>query len=101
MKLTDFLRLRVSRLIKLEQVSIEEILLLSGGYSIFKVEASSCKSLIGKTLAESTLREDGVNLMAIVRKGEMMSNPTAETKILVGDKLVLFGKKEEVLRKHS
>lgn len=51
----------------------------------------------GKTLAELDLRKKfGATLLAIRREGEMLSNPSAETLLMRGDLLILFGSPSEL-----
>jgi K+/H+ antiporter YhaU regulatory subunit KhtT len=41
---------------------------------------------------ESGLRRYDITVLAIVREGLTMPNPTADTRILRGDELICFGK---------
>ncbi|MFD1513153.1 cation:proton antiporter regulatory subunit [Halomarina rubra] len=58
-----------------------------------KVQADS--PLVGKTLAETRLRQElGVSVVAIQRGGETIENPGADTEILAEDTLVVLGSSE-------
>ena len=100
-KLTNFLRIRVSKRKNFKPVSFEELLLLSGGYSVSSIDASLCSDLVGKTLMESSLRKSDITVLAIVRGEETISNPPAGTKIRAGDELISFGKIDTMIEKFS
>ena len=100
-KLTNFLRIRVSKRKNFKPVSFEELLLLSGGYSVSSIDASLCSDLVGKTLMESSLRKSDITVLAIVRDEETISNPPAGTKIRAGDELISFGKIDTMIEKFS
>jgi len=95
-KLTNSLRMRIMKRESFKPVSFEELLLLSGGYGVSKIEVSEDCPLVNKTLAESQLRKDDITVLAMVRADGIMPNPLADTKILAGDELVSFGKLENV-----
>ncbi|MFH1995005.1 MAG: cation:proton antiporter [Nitrospinota bacterium] len=55
--------------------------------------------LVGKTLAESNIRKEfGVNILAVRRGGEIISNPEPETEFVTGDVLILLGKPGDIVR---
>jgi K+/H+ antiporter YhaU regulatory subunit KhtT len=49
------------------------------------------KGGVNKALYESDLRKQDILVLAIERNGETIPNPSPDTKILLGDKLVCFG----------
>lgn len=56
-------------------------------------------SLANKTLGELNLRQDyGVTLLAIIRSGEILSNPDARARIHPGDQVVVLGKAPQISR---
>ena len=52
-----------------------------------------------KMLSESDLRSHDITVLAVVRAGETIPNPSANTKILVGDELLCFGKLDNIRNK--
>ena len=95
-KLTNSLRMRIMKKESFKPVSFEELLLVAGGYGVSKIEVSDDCPLVNKTLAESELRKSDITVLAIVRADGMIPNPLADTKILLGDELISFGKLENV-----
>ena len=95
-KLTRYLRRRIVKQELLKPVSFEELLMLTGGYGISRIEVSEGNPIIDKTLAESDLRKNDITVLAIIRGEETIANPSAGRKILKGDGLIAFGKLEKL-----
>ena len=95
-KLTRYLRKRIIKQELLKPVSFEELLQLTGGYGISRIEVSEKSPLIDKTLAESELRKNDITVLAIIRDNETIPNPSANRKIQKGDGLISFGKVENI-----
>ena len=68
----------------------------TGGYGVSKIQVCKNSPVLDKTLIESKLRNVGIIVLAIVRGGETIASPVADTKILLGDELVCFGKLGEI-----
>ena len=92
-KLTRYLRKKIIKQDILKPVSFEELLQLTGGYGISRIEVTENSPYIDKTLAESDLRKHDITVLAIIRDNETIPNPTANRKILKGDGLISFGKR--------
>jgi len=95
-KLTKFLRKKILKKEFFKPVSFEELLLLTGGYGITRLEVAGGNALIDKRLAESELRKNDITILAILRGDDTIPNPSADTKIQKSDELVLFGKLENI-----
>lgn len=95
-RLTDTLRKRIIKKELIKSVSFEELAVATGGYGVSKIAITKDSPVSGKTLLESHLRHYDIMVLAIVRAGETMPNPSADTKILFGDELVCFGKLENI-----
>jgi hypothetical protein len=95
-RLTDALKKRMVKREIIKSVSFEELAIATGGYGVSKVAVGACSAILEKTLSGSQLRKHGINVLAIVRAGETIPNPLADTKILEGDELVCFGKLENI-----
>ena len=98
-KFTDFLRARIVKNELIKPVSFEELLVATGGYGISQIEVCKDSPILEKTLMNSELREADITVLAIERHGEIIPNPSARTKICMGDKLTCFGKLENIRNK--
>lgn len=94
--LTSYLRKKIVKKDLFKPVSFEELLFLTGGYGISRIEVCQGSPLINKTLAESELRKNDVTVLAIVRENVTMPNPSAAVTIQRGDELISFGKLENI-----
>jgi len=95
-KLTKYLRKKILKREFFKPVSFEELMLLTGGYSITRLEVHGGNPLIDKTLAESELRKNDITILAILRGDNTIPNPSADTKVQKSDELVLFGKLKNI-----
>ena len=95
-KLTRYLRKKIIKQEMFKPVSFEELLQLTGGYGISRIEVTEKCPYIDKTLAESDLRQNDITVLAIIRGEETIPNPSANRKILKGDGLISFGKLENI-----
>lgn len=92
LKLTDFIRAHIVNRGIIGRVSFEELLVATGGYGVTKIDVCENSPVINKTLLESGLRDLDVSVLAIGRGDTTIPNPPANTEILLGDKLICFGK---------
>lgn len=97
-KFTEYLRSRIRKSDIIQPVSFEQLMVATGGYGVASVLASEQSSVVGKTLRASGLREEDITVLAVERSGGTISNPPADTPIMVGDRLVCFGKTDVVRR---
>lgn len=95
-KLTSYLRKRIVKQELFKPVSFEDILLLTSGYGISRIEVCENSPLIDRTLVESDLRKNDITVLAIVRDNVTMPNPSAQVTIHKGDELIAFGKLENI-----
>ncbi len=100
-KMTTLLRKKLIKKELFQKVSFEELLLATGGYGISRITVDSGSPVLNKTLAKSQLREYDIMVLATVRGGETIPNPTANMKILLGDELICFGKLENIRNRIS
>ena len=98
-RVTNFLRKKIIKKEIFQKVSFEELLLATGGYGVSKIMVSTGSSLLDKTLSQSELRRDDITVLAITRGVETIPNPGANTKIMLGDELICFGKLENIRNK--
>ena len=95
-RLTRYLRKKIIKQEFIKPVSFEELLQLTGGYGISRIEVTEKCPYIDKTLAESDLRKNDITILAIIRGDETIPNPSASRKIQKGDGLISFGKLENI-----
>jgi ribosomal protein S6--L-glutamate ligase len=62
------------------------------GYTIAEIPVSKGSELAGRTLAETKLRDRDISVLSILRGDLVIPNPRGWREILVGDRLVCFGK---------
>ncbi len=96
LRLTNFLRQKIAKREMFSRVTIEELLLATGGYGVSRVKVYSESPVMNKTLLEASLRKQDITVLAIIRGEQTMPNPGASTAILRGDELVCFGKLENI-----
>ncbi|MDD5064579.1 MAG: TrkA C-terminal domain-containing protein [Phycisphaerae bacterium] len=95
-KLTDALRKRMVKRDIIKSVSFEELAIATGGYGVSKVAVGDACVILDKTLSDAQVRQQGINILAIVRNDETIPNPSADTRIIAGDELICFGKLENI-----
>ena len=98
-KLTRYLRKRIIKQDILKHVTFEELLHLTGGYGISRIEVTEKSPYIDKTLSESDLRKHDITVLAIIRDNETIPNPSANSKIRKGDGLISFGNRENIRKR--
>jgi di/tricarboxylate transporter len=70
------------------------------GERLFRIRIPPGSRLVGRTLAQSTLRDEwNLNVLAVERHGEETLDPPPETMLLQGDVLLLEGKLHEFREK--
>ncbi|MBD3264622.1 MAG: hypothetical protein GF375_05940 [Candidatus Omnitrophica bacterium] len=95
-KLTDFLRIHIIKREIITPVSFEELTLFTGGYGVSSIEVDQDSPVLDKTLLESNLRKLDINILAIEREDRIIANPSPDTKIMSGDRLICFGRSEAI-----
>jgi len=95
-KLTRYLRKKIIKQEIFKPVSFEELLQLTGGYGISRIEVTEKCPYVDKTLAESDLRKNDITILAIIRGEETIPNPSANRKIQIGDGLIAFGNLQNI-----
>jgi len=91
-RITHFLRRRIIKREIFKRVTVEELLVATGGHGVSRVAVLAGSPVIDKNLVESGLRSHDITVLAIVREGQTVANPPANMKILRNDELICFGK---------
>ncbi|MFC1590252.1 cation:proton antiporter regulatory subunit [Candidatus Omnitrophota bacterium] len=95
-KITDSLKRRVIKKELVKPVSFEELLVSTGGYGVSNIEVTNESPVANKSLVETTLRSNDITVLVIERGRDIIPNPHRDTKILLGDRLVCFGKLDNI-----
>jgi hypothetical protein len=95
-RFTDALRRRIVKKEIIKSVSFEELMVATAGYGVSKIEVCGDSPVLNKTLVASGLRGRDITVLAVIRAGETIPNPPANTKIALGDELVCFGRLENI-----
>lgn len=70
---------------------IQQRLRLTKGYSVVEFDVESNWELVGKTVADSGLRERDIVILRIMRGGQMIPNPKGTRELMAGDTLLCYG----------
>jgi ribosomal protein S6--L-glutamate ligase len=73
------------------EFDIRERLTLNSGYGVVETTLDAKSAFVGKSIAETNLRELDVSVLVIERPDTVISNPKATRVLEAGDKLLLFG----------
>ncbi len=95
-KLTDALRSHIVNKEIVKRVSFEEVVIATGGYGVSSMEIYKDSPILGKTILESDLRSHDITILVIERNGETIPNPAANTRVLLNDRLICFGKLDKI-----
>ncbi len=75
----------------------DKLLHISDDFTVAEIEPDDDSWLIGRTLAELRLREEGVMVLGLYRKdGSYLGIPISTTTILTGDRLVVYGEDQAI-----
>lgn len=80
-----------------EHRSLHDLLIASESIDIAWTQLEENGPLVGHTLLESNIRSrTGASVVALIRSGELISNPKSSTVFQAGDNLGLIGEKEQI-----
>ena len=71
---------------------IEQVLNLSPEFSIYGLLVDTDSFICDKTLSELKLKEHFIQILKIDRGSEIIDFPQADTRVLAGDRLIVYGK---------
>ncbi|NLI54931.1 MAG: hypothetical protein GX417_11540 [Clostridiales bacterium] len=71
---------------------IEQVLNLSPEFSIYELIVDTDSFICDKTLSELNLKEHFIQILKIDRGSEMIDFPKADTRVLAGDRMIVYGK---------
>lgn len=76
------------------EIDLRQRLTVSKGYGVTEIHVPEGSEFIGKTIAESGLREKDINALTLYRGTSVIPNPRASRELEAGDRLLCFGKLE-------
>ncbi len=97
--LTDAIRARILKSELVKAVSFEELLVATGGYGISGIRICKNSPILDKTILEADLRKYDITILTVEREGGIIPNPKADTKIFIDDRLICFGKLDNIRNK--
>ena len=74
------------------EIDLRQRLTLEAGYGVAEFVINSESRLVGKSIAESGLRQEDILVLSIDRDRTVIPNPKGSRVIQPGDKLLCFGK---------
>lgn len=78
------------------EIDLRQRLTVSKGYGVTEIHVPEGSEFIGKTIAESGLREKDINALTLYRGTSVIPNPRADRELEAGDRLLCFGKLERM-----
>jgi hypothetical protein len=91
-KLTKRIRELLKEKLHFEKVYVEELLQQADGYGIARIIVAKKSKVAGSTLSKSGFTERDLIVLSIERDKEVIHVPGAEATIRVGDRLICYGK---------
>ncbi|MFH1783301.1 MAG: TrkA C-terminal domain-containing protein [bacterium] len=98
-RFNSILRSNIIRKRIIKPVSFEELVVATGGYGVSSIEILSNSPILDKTIIEAELRSYDINILAVEREGRILPNPSADMKLLLADKLICFGRLDNIREK--
>ncbi|MET0977086.1 MAG: TrkA C-terminal domain-containing protein, partial [Leifsonia sp.] len=78
------------------EIDVRQRLTVSTGYGVAELMVHGDAGLVGRTLAESGLAERDISVLTLHRGTSVMPNPRGGVELEAGDRLLCFGKLEEM-----
>lgn len=78
------------------EIDLRQRLTVSKGYGVTEIHVPEGSEYIGRTIADSGLREKDVNALTLNRGTTIIPNPRADRTLEAGDRLLCFGKLESM-----
>jgi hypothetical protein len=90
--LTKKIRKTLREKLRFEKVLVEELLHQADGYGIVTIIIGKKSKVAGKSLNESGFKERDLLILSVETDKEVIHVPDAQTTIRVGDRLICYGK---------
>jgi len=76
------------------EIDLRQRLTVSRGFGVAEIHIPEGSQYIGKTIEESGLRENDINILTLYRDTKVIPNPKSSRHLESGDRLLCFGKLE-------
>lgn len=80
------------------EIDIRQRLTVSKGYGVSEIYIPEGSNFVGRTITETKLSEQDINVLTLYRGAKVVPNPKYERVLEGGDKLLCFGKLESMRR---
>ncbi|TXL57278.1 30S ribosomal protein S6--L-glutamate ligase [Aeromicrobium terrae] len=78
------------------EIDVRQRLTVSTGYGVAEIVVQAASDLVGTTLDDSGLRERDITTLTVHRGTRVIPNPRGSLELEAGDRLLCFGKLEEM-----
>jgi ribosomal protein S6--L-glutamate ligase len=78
------------------QIDVRQRLSVSTGYGVAELAVHGEADIVGKSITDSGLREKDITVLTLHRGAQVLPNPRASTVLEAEDRLLCFGKLEEM-----
>lgn len=78
------------------ELDLRQRLTVSRGYGVVDMLVGEQSGLSGQTIESSGLREKDIVVLSLTREGRVIANPRGARELLTGDRLLCFGKVENM-----
>ena len=86
----------VSAQVDFPEIDIRQRLTVSRGYGVTEIHVPEGSEFVGKTIDESGLPEQDINVLTLYRGTTVIPNPRLKRRLEAGDRLLCFGKLESM-----
>ena len=84
----------VSAQVDFPEIDIRQRLTVSRGYGVTEIHVPEGSEFVGKTIDESGLPEQDINVLTLYRGAIVIPNPRLKRRLEAGDRMLCFGKLE-------
>lgn len=91
-------KILIKRIKSIKGSRIDTILNLSPEFSVFEILIDEKSQICNKTLRETKLKENYIQVLKIDRGSEILDFPKADTQVLIGDRMIVYGKIESITK---
>lgn len=78
------------------ELDVRQRLTVSKGYGVSEIYMPEGSGFVGKTITETQLYEEDINVLTLYRQGKVIPNPKGNRVLEAGDKLLCYGKLESM-----
>ena len=82
--------------VKFPELDVRQRLTVSRGYGVAELPIPRGSAFVGKILEDCGFRDQDILVLSIFRGGKVINNPRSKRELLAGDRLLCFGKLEEM-----